>query len=306
MMHMASQDSNTYVLNPYFLGFVRPLTNLVFLFMTISAFGMCCGYFERVISGKINFADFYRKRYLRILPFFVILVLVDLVMGFSKESVYEAITNMTLLYGFFPHNISVIGVGWFLGVVFAFYIVFPFFCVLIENKKRAWVSFTISLIMNYILATYFDVGRTNIVYCLCYFILGGLIYQYRDELYRFSKNKKVLSVIVMIAVIVIYYWIGANTITMLLASGSMLIFALGKSGGVLQNRATKFISSVSMEVYLSHMAIFRVIEKLKLNRIFGNGLVQYFLTVVLVFGGTIVFSVILKRVLEIVEKKLSL
>lgn len=304
MMHMLA--NNSYELSGFvFYTAIPSFTNLVFLFMTISAFGMCCGYFDRVMSGKINLTDFYKKRYLRILPFFSVLVLLDLIMGVTKESLFEAIADISLMYGFFPHNISVIGVGWFLGVVFAFYIMFPFFCVLIETKKRAWLAFAASLIMNYMLTVYFEVGRTNIIYCLCYFILGGLIYQYREELFRFSKEKKILSFLIMAVSVAIYYMIGANTITMLFVSGMLLVFALGRTKGFLQNRVTHFISSVSMEIYLSHMVVFRVIEKLKLNRILGNGLVQYLFTVVLVLGGAIVFSVIVKRILEIVEKRLS-
>ena len=49
-------------------------------------------------------------------------------------------------------------------------------------------------------------------------------------------------------------------------------------GGVLQNKFTAFISTISMEMYLSHMVIFRIVEKLGLHQVIGNGWLQYFLT----------------------------
>lgn len=58
-----------------------------------------------------------------------------------------------------------------------------------------------------------------------------------------------------------------------------------------------------MEIYLSHMVIFRVIEKLGLNQIIGNGCIQYIVTVGIVLCGTILFSVVMKKMIGLAEKK---
>ena len=63
MMHMLSKDNNLYEIPGIVANSVIPsFTNLTFLFMTVSAFGMCIGYYEKVIEGKINLIDFYKKR----------------------------------------------------------------------------------------------------------------------------------------------------------------------------------------------------------------------------------------------------
>lgn len=62
-----------------------------------------------------------------------------------------------------------IGVGWFLGLVFVFYLIFPFFCVLLANKRRAWMAFAVSLVHNRVCLNYFDVDRRNILYSACFF-----------------------------------------------------------------------------------------------------------------------------------------
>ena len=68
LMHIAA--NNSYKINGFLYDSVIPsFTNFVFLFMTVSAFGMCCGYYERTINNKISFSDFYEKRFRKILPF---------------------------------------------------------------------------------------------------------------------------------------------------------------------------------------------------------------------------------------------
>lgn len=72
----------------------------------------------------------------------------------------------------------------------------------------------------------------------------------------------------------------------------------------MENRITRFFSNVSMEIYLSHMVLFRVIERLGLNTRFGNGWLQYLITVVLVLTATVIFSVVMKRVIYVAESKI--
>ena len=52
------------------------------------------------------------------------------------------------------------------------------------------------------------------------------------------------------------------------------------------------------------MVVFRLVEKMGLNRMFGNGWFQYFITVLLVLVGAACFSVVVKKLIEISEKKL--
>lgn len=49
-----------------------------------------------------------------------------------------------------------------------------------------------------------------------------------------------------------------------------------------------------MEIYLSHMVIYRILEKIHLLYIFENHIAAYFATVMLVLTGTILFSICAK------------
>lgn len=309
LMHMAA--NNSYNISGFIYDSMIPsFTNFVFLFMTVSAFGMCCGYYERIINNKIAFNDFYRKRFKKILPFFGSLVLLDIVMSPSIDALYEAFANLTLLFGFLPGagNITVIGVGWFIGLIFVFYICFPFYCVLIQNKRRAWMAFAVSLIYNFVCTVYFDVGRSNILYSGCYFLAGGLIYLYRNELLKLNR---LIGLGAAAASVVFYYILDGNTAGCLLISICWLSYAIICAGGggpvrksyLLENRITNFVSGISMEIYLSHMVIFRVVEKLSLNRIIGNGWIQYIFTVVIVLLGTVLFAAVMQKLIGLAEKK---
>ena len=303
MMHLRA--NNNYEITGYFYNTVIPsFTNFVFLFMTVSAFGMCCGYYEKVMKQTISLSDFYAKRFKKILPFFGVLVLIDVVLSPSRAALYEAFADLTLLFGFLPNagNISVIGVGWFLGLVFVFYLCFPFFCVLLANKKRAWLSFAVSLLYNFVCAEYFEVGRSNILYSACFFLAGGLIYLYRKEL---TKVTPCITAVLAVASIIAYYLMGGYAMNCLAVSVCLLAFAITATGRVLKNRITRFFSGISMEIYLSHMVLFRVIERLGLNTRFGNSWLQYLITVVLVLTETVIFSVVMKQVIYVVQQKMQ-
>ena len=47
---------------------------------------MCCGYYEKILKNEITLEKFYVKRFKKILPFFALLVFVDLIMSPSIES----------------------------------------------------------------------------------------------------------------------------------------------------------------------------------------------------------------------------
>ena len=302
-MHL--RENNNYEIDGYFYNTVIPsFTNFVFLFMTVSAFGMCCGYYEKVMNQTIELSDFYAKRFKKILPFFGILVLIDVILSPSKAALYEAFADLTLLFGLLPNggNISVIGVGWFLGLIFVFYLCFPFFCVLLATKKRAWISFVVSLLYNYVCVEYFDVGRSNILYSACFFLAGGLIYLYRKKLAKISPY---IMAFLAVVSIVFYYLLGGYTMNCLVVSVCLLAFAITANWRMLENSIIQFFSGISMEIYLSHMVLFRAIERLGLNTRLGNGWGQYLITVVLVLAATVVFSVAMKRAIYAAENKIS-
>ncbi|NLJ70765.1 MAG: acyltransferase [Clostridiaceae bacterium] len=295
---------------------IPSFTNFVFLFMMVSGFGMCCGYYQKFKNKTIGIGEFYTRRYMKIWPYFAFLCTLDFVISPSKEAIYEVFANLTLCQGLLPNmNISVIGVSWTLAVIFVFYLLFPFICFLLKNRKTAWLALVCSAIYNFVCSSYFfDAhhiadqavvnfsARTNILYCAVYFMSGGLIYLYRKELFEFAIKYKFIAILVLLGTIVAYFVIGASTTTILAFCAAALIYTLGsKSRGVLVNPVAKFLGGVSFEIYLCHMVIYRALEKLHLVYLFGDGLLAYIFTVLAVILGSVVFSICSKWFLNKIE-----
>lgn len=286
---------------------IGSMTHFVKLFLILSGFGMCCGYYEKFKAGTINIETFYKRRYEKLWPFFALLCILDVVISPSANSVYEIFANLTMLQGLLPNpQISVVGVSWTLAVIFVFYLLFPFFCFLLFSKKRAWFGFIIAGIYNILCQLYFFdeqhvlgnfMERENILYSAIFFMAGGLIYLYRDELERL-KNNRIVVVIILAITASAYYFLSQNDLVMAVFSVAIIIFAITTDGKLGENKLIKKLSSISFEVYLSHMMIYRVLEKLKINHMFGLNAISYGVTAVLTLAGAIAFSYIAKVVLE--------
>ncbi len=294
---------------------ISSFTDLVYLFMIISAFSLCCGYYEKLNNGSYSLSDFYQKRFSKILPFFSFLILADVIITPTPEGFIEALTNLTLCFGLLPNaKISVIGVGWFLGLIFVFYLIFPFFSsFMLKNKARAWASLAITAILNAFCQSYFFdenhvlsdfMSRSNIIFCGMFFVAGGLIYLYKDKLYCIKGALRVAVLCFCISLTVIYILFffssenrGFFDYFVALALFSLwLIYAIGiKSSTILSNPVTKLLSKLSMEMYLCHMLVFRVIQKLGFLYLFGKGILSYIFSSVLVIMGAILISLVFKR-----------
>ena len=204
----------------------------------------------------------------------------------------------TMLFGFLPNNtLSTIGVAWTLGAIFAFYIIFPFIVFLLYSPKRGIVSFVISLVITYMCQCYFMterfvtenfVMRHSFLYCLPYFLIGGIVYLYKDEIERFVNQFKVISLCVVLALTVGYYItpdvinsINIVVIKTLILYTGWLGLALGYDNRLMNNKFTNYISNLSMEIYLSHMVAFRIVEKIGIMERIESPVIRYMTTYLL-------------------------
>lgn len=313
MMHVFANGS--YSLKGFFFERVIPsLTNLVYLFMLISAFSMCCGYYNRVKEGQIDLNSFYRKRFQRIWPFFAVLCTLEFIVDHSLISLYEWIADLTLVFGFLPNaNISVVGVGWFLGVIFVFYLIFPFFVFLLWKKERAWMALAISILWNVLCQVYFFdqshvvsgfMARTNFLYCTMFFVTGGVIFLYRDKFIGLVKVSYFFMITILVAALALYYSVAGNDLTLLVIYALLTILILGEGKArriVLQNKVMLFIASISMEMYLCHMFVFRTIEKMKLIHYSGNEIIDYLTALLITLVGAMAASIVLKKLIQMVS-----
>lgn len=320
----------------FLYGTIIPsLTNFVYLFFMISSFSMCCGYYLRMKTGQISMNKFYMKRYQRILPYFAFLILIDCLAphGANKHELsimaaeavdtvnpifcqlYESFADLTLCFNLLPNaDIKVIGVGWYLGIVFLFYMLFPFFVFMLDNKRRMWKSLILTFVFCFIAIDYFytdkfidfEVTRHNIIYSAPFFVVGGGIFMYRDIISTFVKKWRWLMLGICWMVVVGYWIISPSgflfVVVMSVLCGLWLCYAIGSNGCILNNRVTHYLSNISMEVYLCHMMALRGVEMTHLSCYIKQPDLLYWLTCLLTIGVSVVFSHIVKyKVLPLVE-----
>lgn len=322
--------------------FIPSLTHFVYLFLVISAFALCCGYYEKFKTGAITPNAFYKKRYSRILPFFAILVLIDVCIPHSPNkyemarmaaggmaesstflhSIYDGFSELTLAFNLLPNPQPPIGVAWFLGVIFLFYMIFPFFVFMMDNKKRAFVSVIICYVFCFMAVDYFltdkfinwKMDRHSIVYDAPFLALGGLVFVYKDYIKPFVNRFKWPFLVLCIGLTCVYWFVAAThegflfVVVMSLITGAWLCYAMGSNGKVLSNKVVKYLSGISMEIYLCHMMCLRAVQALHIDNYISNIYVVYWITCVLTLGVAILFSHVVKymflpKVSLIINKK---
>ncbi|MCX7511738.1 acyltransferase family protein [Levilactobacillus brevis] len=302
-------------LNPIANMVIRSWTNLVFLFFIVSAFGLCCGYYERFHSGKVNLEYFYRRRYGKIVPFFFFLLLIAFLIQHTKENIFEELMESTLLFGFLPNNhLQTMGISWTLGVIFAFYLIFPFFTVVVSNKIRIWSALVISLIIDGLCDVYFFtnkfvsgnfVAKYTFIYCFPFFIIGGLIYIYRDIIIEYVQKYWLISLFLVGLVIVSYFilpnsfaGISVFNIKQVLMNATLSILAIGSSGKNFKGKVIKYFSGISMEMYLAQMVVFDLLLRLGIDKWFGDSWLSLITLTIIEILSLVIFIEGYKRCFE--------
>ena len=295
------------------------LRKAFFVFFIISAFGLCCGYYDNILNKTFDLNVFYSRRFGKIFPFFFFLLLVDVAVSPSIRALMEAFVEASLIFGFLPNmKLSVVGVGWFLGVVFVFYMIFPFFVFLIQNRTRAWFAFLVALLVSiicrvhffsneYVLNTFAE--RTNFIYCAPFFLIGGILFLYRDFFLKMQEYKcfQVLLFCVCLIASILYFVLPFDSFditykSMILAT-LWVAYAISCKHTMLNSKIVTYLSSISFEIYLSHMFIYRFIERTIGLRIWGNGWVSYIFIFVFDILGCIIFIELWSRTYNWIKKK---
>ncbi len=293
--------------------------HLVALFLMISGFGMFCGYYDKIRNGEIDFNTFYMKRYAKILPFFATLIVIDLIWFHNLDHLMQGLMEATLVFGLLPNNRpDVIGVSWTLGVIFLFYMLFPFVVFLCWNRKRAVLAFLGAIVISLLFSSFYCspkyvaqgfTPRHNILYCAPWFIGGGLVYLYREEITGFIRRYRWLVLFCIIGLDVLWHiipdahaGIDLSMVKNMLLYLPMLMYAVSVDSVVLGNRVTHALSGISMEMYLAQMMVFRAVEKAGGLYLFGRGWVSFWVAFVLVVAGLMAFIGIWKLLRSACEK----
>lgn len=163
------------------------------LFFLISGYCLCINYNENV-----KYFDFIRKRLIKILPAYYIAMtiwyfLVKTGITTKAIGISAILSHIFLVHVFDNANFySICGVFWFLGVLFNFYLIFPFLYKIQKNTKYLLEIFTLLIfIVCLFISFYFhiegSVFNKSIFINLPCFVFGMMLYN--RPLPEFFKNK---------------------------------------------------------------------------------------------------------------------
>lgn len=131
---------------------------------------------------------------------------------------------------------------------------------------------------------------------------------FNNEIEGYVNRHKWLVLLFCISFTILYYVtpnsiinFSVFTIKTLILFSLWLIYVIGTNSILLNNKFTRFIGKISMEMYLAQMVIFRVLEKLHLTYIFDNGWISFITMFVLVVVGLILFINLYRFIIDKVK-----
>lgn len=163
----------------------------------------------------------------------------------------------------------------------------------------------LSLIFCYIAIVYFGtpefvlkpIGKVNIIYSAPFFVAGGMIYLYRRGIKSWVEKHWMIALASCLVLTILRFVVdikGLFILPDLIVFAAWLIYAIGSKDIVLNNRVAKYLSGISMEIYLCHMMFYRVASMLHLDKFIHNNDMLYVATCIATLIGAICFSHVIK------------
>ncbi|MHA1132470.1 MAG: acyltransferase family protein [Candidatus Helarchaeota archaeon] len=271
---------------------------------------------------------------MRIVPLYCLTIILWGINFYSigvQFSVNEYLINLTFLFQFIlGKNLGIVGgVGWFLGPLIVFYLIFPILVIFIRKVKVALIVFVGMLFI----ASYFNkhmlsvpgiptsFASTFFIYQMPFFLLGILLYlilkdKITDEAFLYRRQTKIIGIGLLITCIIgfsLFSW--PNAITVFLYNfpyfdadfyiwgvflGAFFVGLILFPWKGLVNRTTRFLGDRSYSIYLIHpviifvsLPVFSVIYENILNLTLA-----YLIGILFLFGTTVGISILTYRYIE--------
>jgi len=243
----------------------------------------------RILNSKSNLIIFYKRRWIRTLPLYIIMLFV------ASALTGELFSKDFLKYLFFIQKISpdfvnndYYPVAWSLSIEELFYLLLPFLIISFNKdniiKNMIIIFFTI-LILKYFFTNNFDSNffRTGTLFRFDAILLGFLLRHFYFKLAEFK-----FSLIVMFIIIFSLYYFGRNYIIMmqseheikyifilmlqLLSVLFLVLFTyiepLMKSNFI--KNFSSLVSKQTYSIYLMHIIFIYLLDKVQLSQIITN------------------------------------
>ncbi|AZB24409.1 acyltransferase [Chryseobacterium bernardetii] len=272
-------------------------------FFILSGFIMIVAYHRK---DKIEYFDYYRNRFARIYPLYVLGLLLYLITRYSNFSFYKGFLYLFGLQSWIPREAMILNFpGWSISVEFLFYLLFPWLYNYLYSKgnKSIWIITVIIWIITqvfcnlYSASSYYQGPHTESHELLYYFPLmhineflaGNLAGLY------FVKNSGQKNYDVPVVIIFGLLLLSLIFLPLFYHNGLMailfipLIILISRNNGVLTKifslKPLQYLGEASYAVYITHIPVLYILRELLKQ---GN----YNFSIDIVFGIYIVVLVI--------------
>ncbi|WP_117590313.1 acyltransferase family protein [Chryseobacterium taiwanense] len=249
-------------------------------FFILSGFIMIVAYHKK---EKIGYADYYRNRFARIYPLYVVGLLL---LWFTREEKFVFTDILLYLFGlqsWIPGKAMVLNFpGWSISVEFLFYLLFPFLYNYLYSKKNKsiwvitiliWITTQIfsNLYMNsgfyrgphtesHDFITYFPLLHIN------EFLIGNLaglffIKNHQQKDFDFSISLIFIAILLCLIFVPLYFHNGLMGVLFI-----PLIILISRNNGVLTKvfalKPLEYLGEISYAIYITHIPVLYILRKL--------------------------------------------
>ncbi len=274
------------------------------VFLFLSAVGLSYSVEKNTLS------DFYKNRFVRlIIPFFILSLPFYIWKDFFANSISEItpiifLGDMTTLNFWIRDYYEL----WYISFVILMYILFPFLYKLYRKKRYYILGLMFFSVMSELLAwemgayiyTTLEIAFSRVPI----FLFGIFASDYVKQDREISILNVILSAVLFVIVFVIRikvsmailftrYLYGIMAVLLVIVSG--YLFNLIKTKNILSGvlKITEFSGNISLEIYIIHALIIRVIKYYKLFDF------KWYLYYIFVFSMTIIIALIYKKIIKI-------
>lgn len=272
------------------------------IFLFLSGFGLVFSCFKG--GGEINYKEFIKKRFLRIIPtYYIVIIFFGIILSISAIEIFQQI----LIFGFFLPMFKISFYDWYIPSLMLLYLIFPFYYrSFIKKPEVITILSVLTGIILTVLLIYIQKGTVILFFSRIPVFFIGAYFAYRVlKKENFSKNEFTWLVAFFVAFLVfelaVTYLYDSSFLRktalshlpfMFITPGLCLVLSsmFSKIGigsnffGEIFFKMLAFLGAISLEVYLIHMTFYRAFNDMPiLLAVFITILCAYFLSRVVDF-----------------------
>ena len=138
------------------------------------------------------------------------------------------------------------------------------------------------------------------------------MYHYKDTVTAKIQNIRIPMLIICVILTIAYYMTPDSVSGLSIVPYKAIIlfafwiaYTISFDSKILNNRITKFVSTISLELYLAQMIVFRVLEKLRLLHLFKNEWLSLLVAILMEMLLLIGFVYVCRYLILLIQKILT-